>query len=122
MKSFKSFLNEEIYFDDDLTEAVDDASKEHGVSNNTKGVLHEILTGKHLNNGNHMEKHVNEHGETPVQTHDRLKKAIHQLTINVLTPMLNLLLNILRNILNQLIQVTQFMRLLILPNLEIQKR
>lgn len=77
MKSFKSFLNEEIYFEDNLTEAVDDASKEGGVSNNTKGVLHEILAGKHLNGGKHMEKHVNEHGETPEQTHDRLKKAIH---------------------------------------------
>jgi hypothetical protein len=77
MKSFKTFLNEEIYFEDNLTEAADDASKEGGVSNNTKGVLHEILTGKHLNGGKHMEKHVNEHGETPEQTHDRLKKAIH---------------------------------------------
>lgn len=76
MKSFKSFIIEETYFQE-LTEALDDASKERGVSNNTKGVLHEILTGKHLNGGAHMEKHVNEHGETPVQTHDRLKKAIH---------------------------------------------
>jgi len=77
MKSFKSFLNEEIYFEENLTEAADDASKEGGVSNNTKGVLHEILTGKHLNGGKHMEKHVNEHNETPEQTHKRLKDSIH---------------------------------------------
>jgi len=77
MKSFKTFLNEEIYFEDNLTEAADDASKEGGVSNNTKGVLHEILTGKHLNDGKHMEKHVNEHNETPEQTHKRLKDSIH---------------------------------------------
>jgi hypothetical protein len=77
MKSFKSFLNEEIYFEDNLTEAADDASKEGGVSNNTKGVLHELLVGKHLNGGKHLEKHNNEHGETPQQAHDRLKAQIH---------------------------------------------
>jgi len=77
MKSFKSFLNEEIYFEDNLTEAADDASKEGGVSNNTKGVLHELLVGKHLNGGKHMSKHENAEGETPEQAHDRLKKQIH---------------------------------------------
>jgi hypothetical protein len=77
MKSFKSFLNEELYFEDNLTEAADDASKEGGVSNNTKGVLHELLVGKHLNNGKHLETHKNENNETPEQAHDRLKKAIH---------------------------------------------
>ena len=82
MKTFKSFLDEqylyeESLFEEFLSEAADDASKEHGVSNNTKGVLHEILTGKHLNGEKHMEKHINEHGETPTQTHDRLKKVIH---------------------------------------------
>jgi hypothetical protein len=77
MKSFKSFLNEEIYFEEFLLEAKDDATKEGGVSNNTKGVLHELLVGKHLNNGQHMTKHENAEGETPQQAHDRLKKQIH---------------------------------------------
>ena len=82
MKTFTDYLKEVLEYDDfyldDLTEATkDDPTTENGVSNNTKGVLHEILTGKHLNGGKHMEKHVNEHGETPTQTHDRLKPQIH---------------------------------------------
>lgn len=76
MKTFIHFLEEQTYYEE-LNEAVDDPTKEDGVSNNTKGVLHEILTGKHLNGGKHMEKHVNEHGETPTQTHDRLQKQVH---------------------------------------------
>ena len=44
-------------------------SEKGKVSNNTKGVLHEILVGKHLNGGKHMERHVNEHGETPEQVY-----------------------------------------------------
>lgn len=47
------------------------------VSNNTRGVLHELLVGKHLNGGQHMTHHESEHGETPEQTHDRLKKTVH---------------------------------------------
>lgn len=48
------------------------------VSNNTKGVLHELLVGYHLNNGQHMDRHQNEEGETPKQAHDRLKSSIHK--------------------------------------------
>lgn len=78
MKTFKSFLAEqEYYFEEFIAEAADDATKEGGVSNNTKGVLHELLVGKHLNGGKHLEKHKNEHDETPEQAHDRLKKQIH---------------------------------------------
>lgn len=81
LKSFKTFLDEsleDLYFDDDLNEATKDNPNIEGeVSNNTKGVLHEILTGKHLNGGTHMKKHVNELGETPEQAHDRLKAQIH---------------------------------------------
>ena len=77
MKSFKSFLTEEELYEQVLVESADDATKEHGVSNNTKGVLHELLVGKHLNNGKHLETHKNEHNETPEQAHDRLKSAIH---------------------------------------------
>ena len=78
MKNFKSFLAEqEYYLEEMINEAADDASKEGGVSNNTKGVLHELLVGKHLNGGKHLEKHKNENDETPQQAHDRLKKQIH---------------------------------------------
>lgn len=45
-------------------------------SSNTNGVLHELLVGKHLNGGKHMEKHPNAEGETPEQAHDRLKKEV----------------------------------------------
>jgi hypothetical protein len=79
MKTFKWFITEEyesLYLEE-LNEAVDDATKEGGVSNNTKGVLHELLVGRHLNNGKHLEKHKNENDETPQQAHDRLEKQIH---------------------------------------------
>lgn len=84
MKNFKSFLKEQEFFLEELeelNEAKDDASKEGGASNNTKGVLHEILVGYHLQGGRHMENHhlINEYGkrETPQEAHDRLKKQIH---------------------------------------------
>ena len=78
MKSFKTYINEEFFDNDDLLlEAKDDPTKVGGVSNNTKGVLHEILVGKHLNGGKHMTLHPNEHGESPEQAHDRLKKQVH---------------------------------------------
>jgi hypothetical protein len=47
------------------------------ISSNTKGVLHELLVGMHLNGGKHMERHRNEEGESPKQAHDRLKATIH---------------------------------------------
>lgn len=80
MKSFKTYIKEEFFSfeeDDLLLEAKDDATKVGGASNNTKGVLHELLTGYHLNGGKHMEHHPNEQGETPQQAHDRLKSQIH---------------------------------------------
>ena len=69
----KEFLNNEDLYLEDLYEAKDDTSRECGASNNTKGVLHELLVGKHLNNGTHMENHVSSHGDTPTQVHDKLK-------------------------------------------------
>ena len=75
MKSFLSFCLEE--FGSDLTEATDNPQKEGSVSNNTRGTLHEILVGKHLNGGNHMKSLKNEFGETPSAAHDRLKSQIH---------------------------------------------
>jgi hypothetical protein len=50
--------------------------KEGKVSSNTKGVLHELLVGRHLNGGEHMEAHHNSEGETPEQAHDRLKSTL----------------------------------------------
>lgn len=82
MKTFKEFLSE-LYEQDDsihldaLLEAADDSSKVGGVSNNTKGVLHELLVGHYLNGGKHMSLHPNENGESPKEAHDRLKSQIH---------------------------------------------
>lgn len=75
MKSFLSFCLEE--FDADLMESVDNPTKPGSVSNNTRGTLHELLVGKHLNGGNHMKSLRNELGETPAVAHDRLKTQIH---------------------------------------------
>ena len=85
MKRFISFLKEKILFEEYeelLNEAKDDNTKVGGASNNTKGVLHELLTGYHLQGGKHMEKHeiINDKTgkrESPKTVHDRLKSQIH---------------------------------------------
>lgn len=71
-----------LSFNDFLVESKDDASRIGGVSNNTKGVLHELLVGYHLQGGKHMDKHSlinNKTGskESPQEAHDRLKALIH---------------------------------------------
>jgi len=85
MLNFKSYLIELIEQDlleDFLLEAKDIPTKVGGASNNTKGVLHELLVGYHLQGGKHMENHhlINEAGkrESPKLAHDRLKSQIHQ--------------------------------------------
>lgn len=57
MLSFKGFLIEAL-------------------SSDTKGKLHELLVGYHLNGEKHMEKHDNAEGESPEEAHDRLKKSV----------------------------------------------
>lgn len=53
------------------------------ISSNTKGVLHELLVGMHLNGGKHMERWRSAGtkkaslGESPKQAHDRLRATIH---------------------------------------------
>jgi len=85
MQTFKSFIVEEILLEELenlLNEAKDDASKVGGASNNTKGVLHELLVGHHLQNGTHMASHhlVDEKTgkkHSPEEAHDILKSRIH---------------------------------------------
>lgn len=62
----------------DLEVLTEEVSPKGKVPNNTKGVMHELLVGYHLNNGQHMDKYKNEEGESPQQAHDRLKKTIHK--------------------------------------------
>lgn len=66
MQRFKSFIAEQHV----LTEAEGDASAD------TKGKLHEILTGFHLRGNKHMLKHPDKEGDTPKQAHEKLKETI----------------------------------------------
>lgn len=76
------YENFEDLYVGELNEAKDDKTKEGGVSNNTRGVLHELLVGKALNGGKHMASYhlVDEKTkkkETPEEAHNRLKSQIH---------------------------------------------
>ena len=60
----------------------DDPNTPGAIQANTRGVLHELLVGKHLNGNEHMEKHElvdpeTKVRETPKQAHDRLRAGIH---------------------------------------------
>jgi hypothetical protein len=45
------------------------------LSSNSKGVLHELLVGYHLNGEKHLEKHENIDGLSPEQAHDKIAAA-----------------------------------------------
>jgi hypothetical protein len=78
MLSFKTYNKLDTIIEQLNMDYLTESSPEKGkVSNNTKGVLHEILVGKHLNNGKHMSLHPNENKETPQEAHDRLAATIH---------------------------------------------
>lgn len=64
MLRFKSFMH------------LDEETK-NSVSNNTKGVMHELLTGYHLNGGKHMTHHKDSNGYSPEEAHDKLKASMH---------------------------------------------
>lgn len=69
-------MNEEpSYFSEFFTEETGESEKEK-TSSDTKGKLHELLVGYHLNGGNHMEKHPDKNGDSPEEAHDRLKKSV----------------------------------------------
>jgi len=57
-------------------EVLNEATKEPKASSDTKGRLHEILTGYHLLNGKHMTKHPDVDGDSPKQANDKLKEQI----------------------------------------------
>ena len=50
---------------------------EGDVSSNTKGVVHELLTGYHLNGGKHMTHHEDSNGDSPEEAHNKLKATMH---------------------------------------------
>jgi hypothetical protein len=53
------------------------AVKEKTYSSNDKGVLHELLVGKHLL-GKHMTLHKDKEGDSPEQAHDKIKAALYK--------------------------------------------
>ena len=84
MKSFRIYIDE-LYvvhtndadaaeYWDELSEATDAASK-GGASADTKGKLHELLTGYHML-GRHMSKHPDIEGDSPKEAHDKLKEKV----------------------------------------------
>lgn len=90
MLKFKKFINENKdlerilqQIDEELIIEKKDAlghgsdAVEGKVSANTQGVMHELLTGYHLNGGKHMEKHPDINGDSPEQAHDKLKATLH---------------------------------------------
>ena len=44
---------------------------------NIRGVLHELLVGKHLNGGKHMQKHPDSPGESPEEAHHRIATKLY---------------------------------------------
>jgi hypothetical protein len=56
---------------------LEEAKKEENsdkIGGNSAAILHELLTGYHLNNKQHMEKHADINGLSPKQAHDKLKE------------------------------------------------
>jgi hypothetical protein len=51
--------------------------KEKNYTSNDKGVLHELLVGKHLT-GKHMSLHKDKMGDSPKEAHDKIKAALHK--------------------------------------------
>lgn len=47
-----------------------------GSSQDTKGKLHEILVGYHIQGGRHMHQHADKEGDTPKQAHDKLRDKV----------------------------------------------
>lgn len=65
-----------LRFYDFLLEAKKQKEQGVGSSQNSSGVLHELLTGYYLNNKKHMEKHEDINGLSPREAHDQLKSSM----------------------------------------------
>ena len=68
-------LNFKTYIEEALVNKID---------NNTKGVMHELLTGYYLNKGKHMPKHIGKTGESAEDTYNRYSKTIHPTDLKTL--------------------------------------
>lgn len=77
MIKFKTFLNEEMLFEHIyLNLLIEEKESGTGQAADTKGKLHEILVGYHLQGGKHMGKHPDEFGDSPEEAHDKLKEKV----------------------------------------------
>ena len=77
-KELEHMDEENFYSDEESTDYLnEEEEKAKSASSDTKGKLHEILTGYHLNGGKHMEKHPDKNGDSPKEAHDKLKASIH---------------------------------------------
>lgn len=61
---------------DEKVKVVKKETESKGSDADTKGKLHELLVGYHLQGGKHMAKHPDKEGDTPKQAHDKLKKQV----------------------------------------------
>ena len=59
-----------------LSEKATPAAMSANAKNNRNGVMHEILTGYHLNGKTHMPNHENKNGESAQESHDRMKATM----------------------------------------------
>jgi hypothetical protein len=77
---FSTYIDESKRFENYYLNLLSEekAIDESGSNNDTKGKLHELLVGYHLNGGKHMDKHVDEYKNTPQQAHDLLMKNVSE--------------------------------------------
>lgn len=79
MITFKTFLSEDLLFENLYLDLLVEASGT-GEASDTKGKLHELLVGYHLQGGKHMLKHLSDEPElkdlTPEQAHEKLKTKV----------------------------------------------
>lgn len=75
MLFFKDFIKTKIESIDEEFDMLEEGA-EPKADSDTKGRLHELLTGYHLLGGKHMTKHSDVDGDSPKQAHDKLKEKV----------------------------------------------
>lgn len=75
---FSTYINETKLWENlHLSLLIEDKSAGSGQASDTKGKIHELLTGYYLNGGKHMDRHQDEEGNTPEQAHTLLKDRLN---------------------------------------------
>lgn len=79
MKKFKYYIEDTFIYESVVEESKQQDSSVRagsGANADTKGKLHELLVGYHLNGGKHMEKHPDIDGDSPEEAHRKLVEKI----------------------------------------------